>query len=173
MIEILRKRRSVRSFLPKNIEAEKLEILKEAALRAPTSRNINPTEFIIVRNKSILEKLSKVKAHGAEFLSKSNVAFVVIGNTDKSDTCIEDCSIASIIIQLTAESLGLGSCWAQIRLRYDENKNLAENNVRKILNIPDNYLIESIVGIGYPASKPKPIDYSKLQQSRIHEESFN
>jgi len=173
MIEILRKRRSVRSFLKKDIEEEKIAILKEALLRAPTSRNINPTEFILVRDQNTLQKLSKVKAHGAEFLAKSNIAFVIIGDTAKSDTCIEDCSIASIILQLAAESLGLGSCWAQIRLRYDNNKKLAEENVREILNIPDNYLVESIIGIGYPANKPKPIDYSMLQQKRIHEESFN
>lgn len=173
MIEILRKRRSVRSFLKKDVEDEKIEILKESLLRAPTSRNINPTEFILVKDKQTLQSLSKVKAHGAEFLAKCNMAFVIIGDTSKSDTCIEDCSIASIILQLVAESLELGSCWAQIRLRYDNDKKPAEENVRKILNIPDKYLIESIIGIGYAASKPKPIEYSKLQQNRIHEEKFN
>ncbi|MBZ4644372.1 MAG: hypothetical protein PWQ25_1792 [Deferribacteres bacterium] len=172
MIEILRNRRSVRSFLTKNIESEKLDILIEAALRAPTSRNINPTKFIVVKDKETLKKLSTAKAHGAEFLSNCNVAIAVIGDTSASDTCIEDCSIASIILQLTAESLGLGSCWAQIRLRYDENKVLAEDNVRKILNIPEHFLVESIIGIGYPKSRPKPIQYDKLDFGRIKYETF-
>jgi len=167
MIEILRNRRSVRSFLNKEVEEEKINILLEAALRAPTSRNLNPTHFILVKDKETLKKLSAVKSHGAAFLSNANIAIVVIGDTQKSDTCIEDCSIASIIIQLTAESLSLGSCWAQIRLRYDNENRLAEDNVRKILNIPPHFLVESIIGIGYPANKPKPIKYEELDQSRI------
>lgn len=167
MIEILRNRRSVRNFLNKDIEKEKLDILLEAALRAPTSRNLNPTNFILVKDREILKKLSTAKSHGAGFLANANIAIAVIGDTQKSDTCIEDCSIASIIIQLTAESLNLGSCWAQIRLRYDNKNCLAEDNVRKILNIPSHFLVESIIGIGYPANKPKPIKYEDLVQSRI------
>lgn len=167
MIEILRNRRSVRNFLNKDIEKEKLDILLEAALRAPTSRNLNPTNFILVKDREILKKLSTAKSHGAGFLANANIAIAVIGDTQKSDTCIEDCSIASIIIQLTAESLNLGSCWAQIRLRYDNKNCLAEDNARKILNIPSHFLVESIIGIGYPANKPKPIKYEDLDQSRI------
>ena len=101
MIEILRNRRSVRNFLNKDIEKEKLDILLEAALRAPTSRNLNPTNFILVKDREILKKLSTAKSHGAGFLANANIAIAVIGDTQKSDTCIEDCSIASIIIQLT------------------------------------------------------------------------
>jgi hypothetical protein len=55
----------------------------------------------------MLQKLSTAKVHGAGFLSNANIAIAVIGDTEKSDTCIEDCSIAAIIIQLTAESLNL------------------------------------------------------------------
>lgn len=172
MIDILRKRRSVRNFLEKEVEEEKVQLLIEAALRAPTSRNINPTEFILIKDKELLHKLSTVKSHGAGFLSNANIAIAVIGDTEKSDTCIEDCSIAAIIIQLTAESLNLGSCWAQIRLRKDRQNNLAEDNVRKLLDIPSKFLVECIIGIGYPAHKPAPIKYGDLDKKRVHFERY-
>ena len=172
MIEILRNRRSVRSFLHKQVEQEKIEIIIESALRSPTSRNLKPTEFILVKERETLELLGKVKAHGAEFLKNANFAVVVIADTLKSDTCIEDASIASIVMQLTAEGLGLGSCWAQIRLRFDENGVSAEDNVRKILKVPENYLVESIIGFGYPKYKPKSIPLEDLSFDKVRKEKF-
>jgi nitroreductase len=172
MIDILRKRRSVRNFLDKEVEEEKVQLLLEAVLRAPTSRDINPTEFILIKDKKMLQELSTVKAHGAGFLGNANIAIAVIGDTEKSDTCIEDCSIAAIIIQLTAESLNLGSCWAQIRLRKDRQNNLAEDNVRGLLNIPSHFLVECIIGIGYPANRPTPIKYEDLDKKRLHFERY-
>lgn len=172
MINILRSRRSVRNFLKKQVEQEKIEIIIESALRAPTSRNLKPTEFILITEKETLNLLSTAKAHGAEFLKNVSFAVVVVADTLKSDTCIEDASIASITMQLTAESLGLGSCWAQIRLRFDKNGIIAEENVRKILNIPQNYMVESVIGFGYPASKPKAIPFAQLDFHRIHESKF-
>lgn len=172
MINILKNRRSVRNFLKKQVEQEKIDIIIESALRAPTSRNLKPTEFILIREKETLSLLSTTKAHGAEFLKNANFAIAVFADTVKSDTCIEDASIASIIMQLTAESLELGSCWAQIRLRFDKNGIIAEENVRKILNIPQNYIVESVIGFGYPAYKPKPIHFDQLDFHRIHENKF-
>ena len=117
MINLLRKRRSIRVYEDRKIELEKIEILKEAILRSPSSRNINPWEFIFVDDKELLIKLSKAKEHGSEFLESAALGIVVCGNEKKSDVWIEDCSIASILVQMVAQSLGLGSCWIQIRNR--------------------------------------------------------
>lgn len=67
MIELLRKRRSVRQFQDRPVEPEKTELLKEAVLRSPSSRNFDPWEFVFVEDKSLLEALSKSKPHGAGF----------------------------------------------------------------------------------------------------------
>jgi len=172
MIDILKKRRSVRQFTDQNIEPEKLGMLKEALLLSPTSRNLEPCEFIMVQDKKKLASLSEAKAHGAGFLAGCDTAFVICGDTEKSDVCIEDCSIASIVLQLAAESIGLGSCWAQIRQRKDKAENSAEENVKKLLGLPDRMMVVSIIGIGYPASKPGPKNSSQLKREKIHTESF-
>jgi nitroreductase len=168
MIEILRYRRSVRRFVERPVEADKVEILEEALVRAPSSRSINPWEFIVIEGKGSVKELSRCKPHGAGFLASAPLAVVFFGDTACSDTCIEDCSIAAISLQYAAQSLELGSCWCQVRLRaHDENRS-AEEYVRELLGIPDRYLVECIVGIGYPAEEKTPHEYDSLDWGKIH-----
>ena len=100
------------------------------------------------------------------------MAIVVLGDTTKTDVWIEDCSIATIIIQLAAQELGLGSCWVQIRRRVDAEGNPAEDNVRKLLNIPENYAVLSIVAVGHKARESKPFDEERMQWEKIHIGTF-
>ena len=167
MINILRNRRSVRRFEDREIEEEKLATLKEALVRSPSSRSINPWEFILVHVKETLEKLSRSKQHGAGFLSGAAVGVVVLGDTGRSDTCIEDCSIAAITLQYVAESLELGSCWCQIRMRAHGEGKSAEEYVREVLGIPERYMVECIVGIGYPAEGKSPHAHGDLDWEKI------
>lgn len=71
-----------------------------------------------------------------------------------------------------AEELGLGSCWVQIRRRSDAEGTPAEENVKSILAIPDNYAVLSIVAIGHKARESKPFDEDKMQWEKIHIGSF-
>ena len=112
---LIQKRRSIRKFQEKPVENEKIEILIEAALRSPSSRGHNPWEFVVVTERDSLEKLSSAKIHGSEFLKNAPLGMVVCADEDKCDVWVEDCSIASTFIFLASESLGLGSCWIQIR----------------------------------------------------------
>ena len=119
-MELLEKRRSIRKFTDQAVEPEKIQILIEAALRSPSGRGVNPWEFIVVQDRQTLTSLSNAKQAGAGFLKGAAMGIVVCADTAKSDTIIEDASIAAIIIQLAAESLGLGSCWVQMRERMGE-----------------------------------------------------
>jgi len=167
MIELLRKRRSIRKFTPEGVAPELVETLMEAALRAPSSRGINPLEFIVVDDPETLLKLSGAKQHGSEFLKDAPLAVVVCADTVKSDVCIEDCSIAAIIIQLTAVSLGLGSCWAQIRNRLHDREKSSEAYIRELLGLPEHIMVETIIGIGYPAERKIPVPAARLQRDKI------
>jgi nitroreductase len=167
MIELLRRRRSIRIFSAANIDPEAVETLIEAALRAPSSRGINPWEFILIDNPEMLSKLSKAKQHGSEFLKNAPLAIVVCADSGKSDVWTEDCSIAAIIIQLTAVSLGLGSCWAQIRDRRHDNEATAETYIQELLGLPEQIKVECILGIGHPAEEKQPIPADKLQRDKI------
>ena len=151
MLDILRKRRSIRHYTDTALSPETLDQLREAVLRAPSSRSLDPWEFIFVTDKDLLAQLSTAKQHGAHFLRDAALGVVVLGDEAKADTWIEDCAIASIILQLACESLGLGSCWVQIRLRAHDQEKSAEERVREILGVPVHLRVESIISIGYPA----------------------
>ena len=150
-IDLLRKRRSVRTFEDREVEQEKVDTLIEAMLRSPSSRSLNPWEFVVVRDKQVLQDLSTAKPHGAAFVKNASVAVVVCAKPEKCDVWVEDCSIASIILHLAAADLGLGSCWAQIRKReYDENRS-AESRVAEILGLEAGMVVLAIIAVGYPA----------------------
>lgn len=168
MIDLLRTRRSIRKYENKTIDKESLEILRESLLRCPSSRGINPWVFIFVDEAKLLSELANVKKHGSSFLKDAALGIVVCGDETKSDVWVEDCSIASIIVQLTAHSLGLGSCWIQIRNRPHSHDTTAEDYVRKLLGIPVNLRVESVISIGYPAEIKKPIPHERLEFEKIH-----
>ena len=168
MLELIQKRRSIRKYLNKPIETKKVQILIETALRAPSSRGLNPWEFIVVDQRELLEKLSNAKEHGSSFLKNAPLGIVICADPARCDVWIEDASIAGAYLQLAAESLGLGSCWIQIRQRQHSKVKTAEEYVREVLSIPDQLKVEAIIAIGYPAETPPPHSQAELERQKIH-----
>jgi len=167
MIELLRKRRSIRKFTDEKISPETLQSLSEAALRSPSSKGSNPREFILVDEPDLLYQLSEVKKSGSAFLKNAPLGIVVCADSTKSDVWIEDCSIAAIIIQLAAESLGLGSCWIQIRERWYNDGKTAEARIQELLGLPEHIKVLSIIAIGYPIESKPSVPSEKLPNNRI------
>jgi nitroreductase len=166
-LSLIRKRRSIRTYEPQPVESEKLELLVEAALRSPSSMGNNPWEFVIVTDPEVLERLSKAKPHGATFLKKAPLAMVVCADPGKSSVWIEDASIAAIFIQITAESLDLGSCWIQIRDRMHSENMSAEGYISEILSIPSHLKVEAMIAIGYPGGKKAPHAKEALMYEKV------
>lgn len=166
--KLLLNRRSVRHFTEQAIETDKIETLKKALLLSPTGKSKNHWEFILIDNKTQLKSLSEAKQFGSKLLENAAIAFVITGDSSVSDTWIEDCSIASILVQMQAEELGLGSCWVQIHKRLHANGTKSEEYVRELLSVPEGKSILSIIAIGYPAKKRAPINESELQYDKIH-----
>lgn len=167
-LTLLRHRRSIRQFRSTPVEPEKVELLLEAALRAPSSRGLNPWHFVVIDDPQLLTQLGKAKAHGAEFLAKAPLAVAVCAEPARCDVWVEDCAIAAIILQLAAESLGLASCWAQMRLRSDGAGTSAEANVRATLNLPAEWTVLCVVGIGYPQRRLAGHPREKLPEAKVH-----
>ena len=167
MIELLRKRRSIRKFTEEKVAPETVDLLVESLLRAPSSRGINPWEFVVVDDEGLLAKLARSKEHGSEFLNNAPLAVVVCADSTKSDVWIEDCSIAAIIVQMSALSLGLGSCWVQIRNRKHDGSRSAEEFIRELLGLPEHIKVESIIGIGHPGEKKRPVPAKDLQYEKV------
>ena len=167
MIETLQARRSIRKYTDKKIKPQKIELLKEAALRSPTSRNFRPWRFIFITDKDKLKELSLAKPSGSAFLKDASLGVVVCADEKESDVWIEDCSIASILLQLTGQSLGLGSCWIQIRKRWHSDSKTSEDYIREVLGLTENLKVESIISFGYPDEEKKPISVEQLEYDKI------
>ena len=167
-ISLLKERRSVRKYKDQPVESEKVDVLVEAALRSPSSRGFNPWEFIVVSDKDLLKKLSVAKPHGASFLKNAPLGIVVLANPEKSDVWVEDASIASILIHLAATSLGLGSCWVQMRKRMHDDTLSSEEYIRELLDIPSGMSVESIIAIGYPDEQKAPHGKENLAYEKVH-----
>ncbi|BCS96504.1 nitroreductase [Desulfoluna limicola] len=171
-MKIIRDRRSVRVFEPRPVEEEKVSLLLEAALRSPSSRGLNPWQFVVVTEKKTLEALSVAKPHGAGFLAGAPLGIVVLADPRRCDVWVEDTSIVATYIQLAAEFIGLKSCWAQIRLREDGQGGMATDRAREILAIPEGLEVASIIGIGYPDEEKKGHPESYLDFSKVHYDTF-
>jgi len=168
LLELLRTRRSTRSFRDTQISPDLVEQLMHAVLMSPSSKRSNPWQFIMVDDRETLKSLSECKKMGGQFLADAPLAIVVIADPERSDVWIEDTSIASLVLQLEAEDLGLGSCWVQVRLRQNADGVDAETIVRNLLNIPETLRVESIVAIGVKNEVKKPFDESRLQWEKVH-----
>jgi nitroreductase len=168
VMSVIRKRRSIRHFVRKPIEPEKIDVLLEAALRAPSSRGINPWELIVVTEQNLLKELSRAKEHGSTFLEDAPLGIVICADPEKCDVWIEDASIAAILIQLTAVSLGLGSCWIQIRERMHDGTKSAEEYVAGILKIPAQMKVASMIAIGYSDMQKPPHKADELLYEKVY-----
>lgn len=151
MLDVIRTRRSVRSYTEQPIPAETIALLQEAIDCAPTSRGLASRRVEWVTDPVLLEALARAKAHGSAFVARAPLAVVVCGLPDVSDVWIEDCAIAAITLQYAATSLGLGSCWAQIRKRSDADGRCSEEVVRGVLELPDNVRVDCVIAVGHPS----------------------
>lgn len=147
VFEAIRKRHSVRRYLDKEIEEEKLNAVLEAGRLAPSAKNLQEWRFIIVKSRKVREKL----AHAANeqiFVGQAPVIIVACAETDAHVmSCGQLCypinvAIALDHISLAAVELGLGTCWIGA---FNEAK------VKEILRIPDEVRVVELMPIGYPA----------------------
>lgn len=172
LLDLLRKRRSIRQFTDQKIEEEKLEVLIESVLRSPSSRGLNPWEFVIVTDEGTIGELARAKTHGSSFLAGAPLAIVVCADPGKSDVWVEDTSIASLLLHLSATDLGLGSCWIQIRKRQYDEQTGSETYVKNILDLDPHMSVEAIVAIGYSAEEKPGRDGESLLYDRISYEKY-
>ena len=166
--ELVRLRRSMRKFTDEMPSAEQVKTILRAALMAPSSKGLHSYEFVVVDDKQVLGQLASCKARGGEFLSEAPMAIVVMGDPEVCDVWIEDASVASTMILLQAEDLGLGACWIQMRDRTDSEGGSAEENVRKLLDIPKHMRIVSIIAIGHKGMERKPQNEERLLWEKVH-----
>ncbi len=166
-------RHSIRRYTEQEISAEDVRTILEAALLSPSSKSARPWQFVVVEDKSMLNRLSECKQFGAKPVAGAAFAVVVTVSPEKSDVYLEDASVAAIMMHLQAASLGIGSCWIQVRERYAADGEAAEDIVRELLGIPSDMVVECIMTFGYSAETRRPVDPSKLLWEKVHIGTWN
>lgn len=168
MLNLLKTRRSVRRYKDQEISQEQIDSILNAAFMSPSSRNLRSWEFVVVTDKQLLTQLSQAKSGTAAFLKNAPLGIVVLGDSEVSDMWVEDAAIASTIIQLTAQSIGLTSCWIQIRKREYDRHRSSEQYVQSVLGIPDTKKVLTIIAIGHANEFPQPHGDDVYQAAKVH-----
>jgi len=160
--EMLLTRRSVRKFLNKPIEDEKIHQLLGAGMSAPSARNTQPWHFVVIKDKKQLETISTASPY-APFCKDSAVTIVPCVDLSlvNEDFWVQDLSAATQNILLAARALDLGGVWIGIY----PNKERVEN-VKKILNLSDNIMAFSLIPLGYTEIEQKK--QQRFKSERVH-----
>ena len=166
--DMLFTRHSIRKYTDEPIDGEHVKLLLEAALLAPSGKSVRPWEFVVVEDKEVLAKMSECRPFGSGPVAKCKLAIVVCGDPGKTDVWVEDCTIAATYIQLQAEALGLGSCWIQMRGRFDKDNNDSADLIRELLDIPGEQQVECIIVLGHKDEVRRPVDLDKLLWEKVH-----
>lgn len=169
---LLVRRRSIRKFTGALLSPDEIRMIIEAALLSPTSKNRHSWEFVAVEEKETLSKLSVCKPESALFIAEAVFAVVVLANPLISDAWVEDASIAAINMQLQAEDLGIGSCWAQVRGRnYSEHVSAGEY-INGLLGIPMPMEVLCVIAFGRKETGRMPADLNDLHWENVHVGSY-
>lgn len=171
MLNLMKQRRTIRKYQSTPIPQELLHQIINSALLAPSGMNKKPIEFIVIDNKETLAQLKSCKAHGTLALDTAPIAIIIIGDTIKSSTWIEDASISTFCIQLAAETLGLASCWIQMRGR-ESNTGDSEEQIRNLLNIPGHLGVLAVVTLGYKDEVKAAYTDTDIDFSKVHYHNY-
>ena len=166
--ELVKTRRSHRKFSSEEIAPEAVQLIMRAALMSPTSKSQRAWQFVVVDDKTDIEKLADAKNLGSQFMKGAPLAVVVLGDPMQHDCWVEDGSIAAISMQYQAEELGLGSCWVQMRGRGLDDGTPADEVIRGILDIPANYNVLCVVAFGHYIDERKPQNEDNLKWENVH-----
>lgn len=170
--DLVQMRRSHRKFTEQEIDGDDVKTILRAGLMSPTSKGQRSWQFVVVDDKTDLEKLSDAKDLGGQFLKGAALAIVVLGDPLQNDCWVEDGSIAAISMQYQAEALGLGSCWVQMRGRGLSDGTNADTVIQGVLDIPENLHCLCILAVGHKADERKPQNEDRLKWENVHLNKF-
>lgn len=166
VLSVIHERKSVRHYTADPVSPEDLDKLVRAGFAAPTARNSQPWEFIVITDRKRLDQLAEGLPYG-KMLAKAPAAIAVCGNSadfmegEARDMWIQDCSAATQNILLAAEGLKLGAVWLGV---LPLKERMAD--VSKVLGLPSGIIPLCVISIGHPTGVEKPKD--KYKPAKVH-----
>ena len=159
--EVIAKRHSVRKYADRPVERELLDRMVSAAETAPSSKNTRSSAFMIIEDRDTIAAISEMRDRGSAFVKDAPAAIVVLGDESRTDLWVDNCAISATFLQLAATALGLGSCWVHVNGRpcrvKEPDGEQADEYLRKLLPIPDDYGILCAIALGYSDFTPAPL----------------
>jgi nitroreductase len=165
MLELIRKRRSIRKFTNTPVSDADIKTLLEAAMAAPSANDLRPWEFVVVRRQDVRQRLADMK-EWSYMCADAPVVFVVCGHEQSSGHWVEDASAATENLLLAAVALGLGGVWVAV---YPDQPR--EQYAREALGIPAELRVLCMVPVGHPAES-KPAD-TKYDAAKVHYDGYS
>jgi nitroreductase len=162
MLELLKKRRSIRKYTAEPLTKEQLRTLLEAAMAAPSANNKQPWEFIVVQDADLRQKLAET--HPWSGMCADAAAVFVVAAED-SRHWVEDTSAATENLLIQAASMDLGAVWIAV---YPDAKR--EAYVRKVLDAPEDLRVLCLVPVGHPDESKPP--HTKYDASKVHYDGY-
>jgi len=160
-------RRSIRKYTGKEVSDESIKELLKAAMSAPSAGNQQPWDFIVVKDRAVLNEIPKVHQY-AQMLKEAPVAIVVCGVLEREKHAgywMQDCAAAIENILIEAQFLGLGAVWLGVYPREDRVIGLT-----KLLEIPENVIPIAVISIGYPAESKEASQ--RYDEKKIHRDKW-
>ncbi|TFG22138.1 MAG: nitroreductase [Promethearchaeota archaeon] len=140
LLDFFKERRSIRSFKDTPIPDEEIEMILEAGRASPSASNIQPWEFIVIKNKEIISRLASIAPYG-RFISQAPVVIAIVGKIDQNPTWyIQDTTLVSMNMMLMAWALGIGTCWIG---------SIDREKAKTILGIPGYDFLLTVLPMGY------------------------
>lgn len=162
------KRKSIRDYTSQNIDENSINTILKAAMQAPSALNVQGWEFLVVKNRENIEKLSKMSKYSG-CAKNANTLILVMANLEKfPKTRVwfpQDLSAATENILLEATNLGIGSVWLGL---YPDSKRI--EYVKEVLDLPLNIIPFSLVALGYPKNEYTVED--KYDETKVHYEKY-
>ena len=166
MLRELFDRRSIRRYEDRPVEPEKLTELLRAAMNAPTARNSQPWQFIVIDDRAQLDKIVGLSPY-TKMMAQAPLAILVAGMPEKCPGYwVDDCGAATQNILLAAKSLGLGSCWCGIHGTPDRCAEFG-----RVFGLPEGVVAYSVIALGYP-NEEKPRAEGRLKPEIIHHNNW-
>ena len=156
ILDFLKGRRSIRNFQDKPVTDEDIEMILEAGRWAPSGSNRQPWEFIVVKNREILKKISKTGYYGLP-LRKAPLGIAIVGKKlENPNWYIQDTSLVSMNMMLMAWALNIGMCWMG---------SMDREYAKELLGLGKDDFLLTILATGYIKGKiPKPTLRKSLEE---------
>lgn len=171
VLELIRRRRTVRRFTQEEVPEEQIAALIEAAFYAPTYLNRRPWHFLVVRDKAVQQNLGSILGV-RPYVQEASAVIVLLGDPEISSAWQLDLSAAAQNILIAATSMGLGAAW--VGNPHAPAWGITEGKIREVLDIPSHIGILGLIAVGYPAQTIEP--HSKEERwdvTRVHYGKFS